>query len=184
MAVTFLKILVHYDVKYNVRIIKYFLDALINESITIRKTALRVFIFILIQNKPKYKKIQVDPFSFSKTGAKVLVEPGLREDNRWLMYNSKTIPQSSESWEEPRYLHDHTTGFYAWPKKFEIYASPLQQPHIDERFDSLTNEEQEIYDFFSNSNNLDQLIKYFSMEEKKGKDQFNAYKFLLFKVSI
>lgn len=184
MAVTFLKILVHYDVKYNVRIIRYFLHALINESIAIRKTALRVSLFILIQNKPKYKKIQVDPFCFSNTVAKSSVKPGLRDDNKWLMYNSKTVPLNSESWDESRFLHDHSTGFYAWPKSLEMYAPSLQQSHIDKRFGNLTIEEKEIYDFFSNSNNLEQLIKYFSMEEKKGKDQFNAYKFLLFKVSI
>lgn len=184
MAVTFLKILVHYDVKYNVNIVKYFLQALINESITIRKTALRVVLFILVQNKPRFKKIEIDPYSFSKcevTNHKT--GPGIREDNKWLLYDSKTIPKSAEAWDEPRFLHDHSTGFYAWPTKVEIYAPSTEQPNIDKRFQNLSVEEKEIYNFFNNPENLQQFIEYFSMEEKKGKDQFNAYKFLLFKVS-
>jgi proteasome activator subunit 4 len=182
MAVTFLKILVHYDVKYNVNIVKYFLQALINESITIRKTALRVVLFILVQNKPRFKKIEIDPYSFSKcevTNHKT--GPGIREDNKWLLYDSKTIPKSAEAWDEPRFLHDHSTGFYAWPTKVEIYAPSTEQPNIDKRFQNLSVEEKEIYNFFNNPENLQQFIEYFSMEEKKGKDQFNAYKFLLFK---
>ncbi|KYB26764.1 proteasome activator complex subunit 4 [Tribolium castaneum] len=182
MAVTFLKVLVHYDVKYNVRIVKYFLQALINESITIRKTALRVSLFILIQNKPKFTKIEIDPYGFSNSKRNNhKLRPGIREDNKWLLYDSKTVPKDSEAWEKPRFLHDHSIGYYAWPTKVEIYAPPSEQPHIDKRFPKLSEEEKEIYEFFSNAENLDQFIKYFSMEEKKGKDQFNAYKFLLFK---
>lgn len=184
MAVTFLKVLVHYDVKYNVRIVRYFLQALINESITIRKTALRVSLFILIQNKPRFKKIEISPYGFgSCKGGQDKLNPGIREDNKWLLYDSKTIPKDAEAWEQSRFLHDHSTGFYAWPKKLEIYAPSEDQPNIDKRFSNLTEEEQEIYSFFSNAGNLEQFIKYFSMEEKKGKDQFNAYKFLLFKVN-
>lgn len=183
MAVNFLKVLVHYDIKYNVKIVKYFLHALIHESITIRKTALKVTLFILIQNKPKFKKIEIDPFKFSDSKFKTQkLNPGIREDNKWLLYDSQTAPRNSEAWEEPKYLHDHSLGFYAWPKKLEIYAPPKDQPNIDKRFANLSEEEQEIYNFFTNKENLEQFIKYFSMEEKKGKDQFNAYKFLLFKV--
>lgn len=186
MAIGFLRILVHYDVKYNINIVKYFLPALINESITIRKTALKVVLFILIQNKPKFKKLVIDPLIFStKVGCSdEKVNPGIRPDNKWLLYDSKTIPKNSEEWDQPRYVHSQSIGYYTWPKVVKTYAPSCDQPSINKRWNSLTDEEKEIYDFFNSPNNLEQFIKFFSMEEKKGKDQFSAYKFLLFKVCI
>lgn len=65
MAMNLIKVLVHFDVDYHERVVKFFLNSLIDESIIVRKAALKVVVFILIQNKPKYKKIELDPFKFS-----------------------------------------------------------------------------------------------------------------------
>lgn len=183
MAIGFIRDLVHPDIKYNEHVVEFFLKALIDDSIVIRKIALRVMLFILLQNKPKFRKISVDPYQFnSKTPDKIA--PGIRSDNKWLLYDSKTSPRNEEEWDTPRYLHVSSIGFYAWPKSLKLYASASEQPSAPKRMDNLTNQEKVLYNFFTNKANLSKLMSYFSMEEKKGKDLFNGHKFSLFKVII
>lgn len=184
MAISLIKNLVHSDVHYNSNVVRFFLKSTINESLRIRKNAMKVLVFIAFQNKPKFEKIEVDPYQFSSTSNnhhKNLI-PGEREDNAWLLYNSKTIANTVEQYEEPRYLHDQSTGYFAWPKKLMLYAPPSKQRSVASRLDQMTSTEKEIYDFFKCEDNVAQLIKYFSLEEKKGSDQFNAFRFLAFKV--
>lgn len=184
MAISFIKNLVHFDVDYNSNVVRFFLKSTINESLNIRKNAMKVLVFITIQNKPKFEKIEVDPYKFSSSSNnhhKNLI-PGEREDNAWLLYNSKTIPKTVEQWEEPRYLHDQVTGYYAWPKQLMLYAPPSKQRSVASRLDQMTSAEKEIHDFFKCEDNVAQMIKYLSLEEKKGSDQFNAFRFLAFKV--
>ncbi|KAG5878460.1 hypothetical protein JTB14_022783 [Gonioctena quinquepunctata] len=182
MAINFIKDLVHLDVKYNTRIVKFFLNALIDESIIVRKAAIKVVVFILVQNKHVFKKVEIDPFQFVKPAIKNgRLEPGVRDDNRWLLYNSLTAPKSTKEWEELRYIHDQYTGYYTWPKKLEVHDSPSKQETAAKRLDNLTDIEKEIYGFFSNESSVFILIKYLSMEEKKGHDHFNAYRFFTFK---
>ena len=40
-----------------------------------------------------------------------------------------------------------------------------------------------LFDFFNSETNVEQLVQFLSLEEKKGKDKFNAIRFTLFKVS-
>ncbi|XP_018576290.1 proteasome activator complex subunit 4 [Anoplophora glabripennis] len=182
MTLNFIKDLVHFDVNYNSRIVKFFLKASINESLTIRKTAMRVLVFIMIQNKPKFEKIEIDPYKYSTSPTeRKQLKPGIRDDNKWLLYNSKTLPKNAEAWDEPRFIHDQFTGYYNWPKKLEVYNSPSKQTSAAKRMNNLSDTETEIYSFFRNESNIEKLIKYLSLEEKKGHDQFNAYRFLTFK---
>ncbi|KAJ8924060.1 hypothetical protein NQ315_006837 [Exocentrus adspersus] len=147
------------------------------------KTAMRVLVFIMTQNKPKFQKIEIDPYKYSNSSVKnnSKVKPGIREDNMWLLYNSKNLPKTVEAWDEPRFIHDQYTGYYDWPKKLEVYDSPSKQMCAAKRMDSLTDIEKEIYTFFTDETNVEKLIKFLSLEEKKGHDQFNAYRFLTFK---
>lgn len=46
----------------------------------------------------------------------------------------------------------------------------------------LLQEEQIIYDHFSDPKFVEQLIKFLSLEDRKGKDKFNPRRFCLFKV--
>ncbi|KAF5303620.1 hypothetical protein FQA39_LY09867 [Lamprigera yunnana] len=179
MALFFIKCLVHPDVKYNTKVIKFFMGALINDSLQVRKIAMRVLLYILIQNKQKYKKITIDPFTFSGVSKHKKIIPGIRSDNQWLLYNSNTAPNNSEEWNKPRFLHRRDLGYYAWPTKLEIYASFEEQPHFLKRINNLSEEEKEILNFF-NESNVENLIKYLSMEEKKGKDHFGGFRFLVF----
>lgn len=182
MALSFIRELVHPDVKYNVRVIKFFLNALINESLNIRKIALRVVIFILVQNKPKFKKEKINPCSLNFINGQSALEPGIEPDNQWLIYSKTNVPKTSEEWEKSKFIHNQYIGFYCWPKELSISAPSSKQETPAKRMDTLSEEEKEIYGFFKDKTNIATLIKYFSLEEKKGRDQFNAFRVLVFKV--
>ena len=109
-----------------------------------------------------------------------VLRPGERADNSWLQYNSKTRPLTVEQWNEPRFVHKLYIGYYTWPKKLQVYASPIEEVfNLEKR--KLSDIEQEIYNFFNDPQNVDKLIHYFSLEEKKGKEKFNCSNFFLFK---
>lgn len=181
MALSFIRDLVHPNVKFSSNIVKYILGALIHDSLEIRKLSIRVMVYILKQHKQEHKKIEIDPLGFSGTIEKG--GPGMRKDNQWVQYNSKTRPLTVEEWNKPRFLHKQYYGFYTWPKTVQIYAPTDEQPNIDRSFDELTTQEKEIDVFFSNQTNVDSIVRFLSLEEKKGKDKFNGYRFIMFKVS-
>ena len=64
----------------------------------------------------------------------------------------------------------------------EIYASTSEQPKLRRDPSELNPVELEVHNFFSNEENINKLITYLSLEEKKGKDKFNGFRFLMFKV--
>lgn len=63
----------------------------------------------------------------------------------------------------------------------KVHAPSSQQLCLDPEACELTDCEKEVYLFFDNPQNIDKLISYFSLEEKKGKDKFNANRCFLFK---
>lgn len=107
--------------------------------------------------------------------------PGIRADNSWLQYNYETRPLTAEQWDESRYVHQLYIGYYVWPKILQVYAPSSQQPCLDPEMRELTDCEREICSFFDDPQNIEKLINYFSLEEKKGKDKFNALRCFLFK---
>lgn len=187
MALGFLRDLVHPDVKYNAKVVEFFLKCLIDESIVVRKIALKAVVFIVVQNKPKFVKIKIDPYQFNNVNGKInndndQIKPGIRPDNKWLLYDSKTLPKNDLEWDKPRYVHNQYVGFYSWPKTLEVYAKSIDQPTPSKRIGNLTDQERTLYNYFTDDKYVDVLISYLSMEEKKGKDLFNGQRFLLFKV--
>jgi len=107
--------------------------------------------------------------------------PGMRTDNTWLQYNYETRPLTAEQWDESRYVHQPYVGYYVWPKSLKVYAPSSQQPCLDPAVRKLTDCEREIDLFFNDLQNIEKLISYLSLEEKKGKDKFNASRCFLFK---
>ncbi|XP_024887172.1 proteasome activator complex subunit 4B-like [Temnothorax curvispinosus] len=185
MAMTFIRDLVHPDQTYSAKLVRYFLQALIHDSLEERKIATRVVTFMLKQQKRKHSKVTVDVRSLSDESTleegKLRNMPGIRADNAWLQYNYETRPLTAEQWDESRYVHQPYIGYYVWPKVLQVYAPSSQQPCLDPEVRELTDCEREIYSFFNDPQNIEKLINYFSLEEKKGKDKFNALRCFLFK---
>lgn len=192
IALSFVRDLVHPNAPYPAQLVRYILQALIHESIDVRKIAIKITIFILEQHKRKHKKIEIDPRGFTESKSNderhgVNVEnvdkPGVRADNIWVLYDSENLPLTDSEWDKPRFVHKHYNGFYTWPNMIKVYASSGQQPPIDRKLEDMSSQEQEVETFFCDASNIDRLIKYLSMEEKKGRDKFNVYRFIMFKVS-
>ncbi|KYM97994.1 Proteasome activator complex subunit 4 [Cyphomyrmex costatus] len=185
MAMTFIRDLVQPDQIYSAKLVRYFLQALIHDSLQERKIATRVVTFMLKQQKRKHLKITIDVSNLSKENIKKEEKsrnmPGIRADNSWLQYNYETRPLTAKQWDESRYVHQPYIGYYVWPKVLEVYAPSSQQPCLDPDTRELTDCEREIYSFFNDPQNIEKLINYFSLEEKKGKDKFSALRCFLFK---
>ena len=62
------------------------------------------------------------------------------------------------------------------------YAPTEEQPSIDRTVEELPDDERAIFEEFSNSEFIDKLIRFLSLEEQKGKDKFHAQHFTFFKV--
>ncbi|KAL0124071.1 hypothetical protein PUN28_006100 [Cardiocondyla obscurior] len=187
MAMTFIKDLVHPDQIYSARLVRYFLQALIHDSLEERKIATRIVTFMLKQQKRKHLKITIDVRSLSNKNSTLKEEKSqsvicnVKPDNFWLQYNYETRPLTEKQWDESRYVHQPYIGYYTWPKNLQVYAPSSQQPCLDPEKRILTHCEKEINLFFYDRQNVEKLIHYFSLEEKKGKDKFNALRCFLFK---
>ncbi|CAL7949711.1 unnamed protein product [Xylocopa violacea] len=186
MAIVFLRYLVHPEQICPPKVVRYFLGALIHDSLSERSIALQIVICMLQQQKREHPKITIDPPTSSEKdelqenpSTKFVLGP--RPDNTWLQYNYKTRPLTAEQWDEPRFIHRQHIGYYTWPKKIEMYAPSNRQPCLDPNVRILTDYEKEVDLFFNDPLNIQKLIKFYSLETKKDKDKFNYYKCLLFK---
>jgi hypothetical protein len=69
-------------------------------------------------------------------------------------------------------------------RKVEIYAPSSQQPPLDTPLAQMDETQADVFNFFNNPANVDKLISYLSLEEKKGRDKFNSKRYILFKVLL
>lgn len=80
------------------------------------QVAVKSTLYLLTQQKKHYKKVSVDPGKISGCPVPEKPVPGIRDDNLWLQYNSQNIPKTEKEWNEPRYIHKPTIGYFQWPK--------------------------------------------------------------------
>ena len=73
---------------------------------------------ILKQQKRAHKSIDVDPYVLagSKQSANDELHPGDRSDNRWHQYDTQTIPDTEEKWNNCTFVEKTHWGYYNWPK--------------------------------------------------------------------
>ncbi|XP_068082035.1 proteasome activator complex subunit 4A [Anabrus simplex] len=186
LGMIFLRCLNHPDLDYSERSVELFTESLISEDLFTRKTAIRSMVYILSQQKQKHTRIPIDPSVFpgddrdsGATGS--FVNPGVRQDNRWLLYNSKTVPVNEEQWNEPRFVHKLHIGYYFWPRELLVYAPMNLQPELDRTSSELLPCEGPIDKFFSDPEKVKKFMYFLSLEEKKGCDKFSGLRFLMFK---
>ncbi|KAJ6635616.1 Proteasome activator complex subunit 4, partial [Pseudolycoriella hygida] len=173
--------LVHPFVKYPAEVIRYSVHNLINESIEERKIATQTVRHILKQQKAEHIKIPIDPFEKAGVAKPTgTLKPGIRDDNRWLLYDIDTVPRNQSQWDEPKYLHK-TEGFFGWSTSLSIYAPSDQQPPINRHRDQMSVPERIIFDFFSVESNFDKLIAFWSLEERKNDEKFSRSRCFLIK---
>uniref|UniRef100_A0A6B2EKU9 Proteasome activator complex subunit 4 n=1 Tax=Phlebotomus kandelakii TaxID=1109342 RepID=A0A6B2EKU9_9DIPT len=172
--------LVHPETKYPEIVARYVVNNLINDSLEERKIAVRTMTFIMTQQKREHKKITVNPFSIAGVEPTTNLLPGLRPDNAWLQYDVERAPKSQSDWDEPRFIH-RGQGYFGWKPIFQMYAPNGEQPPLDRTDSNMNDTEKVIYKFFVDPDNVEKLVTFWSLEEKKGKDKFNRSRFFLIK---
>ncbi|KAJ7327817.1 Proteasome activator complex subunit 4 [Desmophyllum pertusum] len=152
-------------------------------QISIRKVAIDAVGAILKQQKRPHAKIAVNPYTVAglPEPTTTVIQPGDREDNRWLHYSSNDVPKTKTDWEGCVFIDKTHWGYYSWPKKLLTYAPVDQQPLLGRTRDQLSEGEQPIYDAFSQEEFTSKFIAFLSLEDRKGKDKFNVHRFVLFK---
>ncbi|PKU42955.1 proteasome activator complex subunit 4 [Limosa lapponica baueri] len=181
ISIGFLSLLLRDDRILPVRAIKFFVQCLNHDAIVVRKVAISAVAGILKQLKRTHKKVPICPYEISGNPKPSSIQAGDRQDNQWLHYDSQRLPKTKEAWESCCFVEKTHWGYYTWPRTMTVYAPVENQPKLGRRRDELTEAEQIIYDHFSDPKFVEQLIKFLSLEDRKGKDKFNPRRFCLFK---
>ncbi|XP_071319028.1 proteasome activator complex subunit 4B [Trachinotus anak] len=180
MATDLLSLLLREDHPLPPDAILYFTQSLIHDSISIRKVAISAMAGILKQLKRPRKKVVVKPSDISGIEDPEGLCIGDREGNRWLQYDSSSLPLSQEQWDSQPCVEKTHWGYYSWPREMMIYAAS-EKPSDDLPYEEMSEGEKIIFEYFSDPEFIDQLIEFLSLEDRKGKDSFNPRRFCLFK---
>ncbi|KAI4490320.1 hypothetical protein M0802_010697 [Mischocyttarus mexicanus] len=181
IAMDFIQLLANENYLFSSKMVKYFLETLINDSLHERTIAINIMVYILKQQKRKHTKVPVHITDICK---KELLSddviPGERADNAWLLYDYNKRPTTSKQWDEQRFVHHNFIGYYTWPKMLEFYVPSSEQPTLDPKIRKFTDQEIEVERFFDNSQNVEKIIQLYCMEEVKEKENDISEKFELF----
>jgi len=209
-SLTMLCAMLRHDVEFPVRATTIFTNNLIHDNILVRKASLHVIDCVLKQTKRPHPKIKVPDIQPHSTQAAVcangdsvpngkhgegdskgdgpvqpvpllLVQPGERPDNHWVQYSTANRPLDQESYDKGNFLHKTHFGFYVWPEEELVYAPNSAQPKLDRTEEEMPDSEKIIFRFFSKEENVNKLIEFLSLENKKGHDHFDAERFGMFK---
>ncbi|XP_034834096.1 proteasome activator complex subunit 4-like isoform X1 [Maniola hyperantus] len=158
--------------------------SLLHDDIAVRRTAQKLTLYALKQRKNKIKKIEIDPYEIMGSPKPEKHIPGYREDLEWAIWSEDKEIKTDEEWDRP-WLRDYIYGFFAWPKKLKI-AAPIseQKFSLDTPLEEMEEGERYLFEFFSNEANIDRLVAFYTVEEKKGKDKFNGIRFTMFRMAF
>uniref|UniRef100_A0A6Q2Y7R3 Proteasome activator subunit 4 n=1 Tax=Esox lucius TaxID=8010 RepID=A0A6Q2Y7R3_ESOLU len=171
IAIGFMSLLLRDDHPLPSAAVLFFVKSLNHDSLLVRKVAISAVAGIMKQLKRPHKKVP----EWSGLTA------GDRPDNKWLQYNSSSLPRSQQAWEACMFVEKTHWGYYSWPQKLMMYAPSEEQPKQGLTREEMTEREQIIYDHFSDPVFINQLIEFLSLEDRKGKDKFSPRRFCLFK---
>ncbi|CAG4953561.1 unnamed protein product [Parnassius apollo] len=162
--------------------VRFVVRSLLHDDVAVRRLALRLTAFVLKQRKRKHAKITVDPYQVAGVPRPERHVPGYRKDLEWAMWSREKIPKTDEEWEQP-WLRNPNCGFYAWPEKLTVAAPSSEQFRCNEiKPEDMEEGERHLFEFFSDDANVDKLVAFLSVEEKKGKDKFNGVRFTMFRL--
>ncbi|CAH0400452.1 unnamed protein product [Chilo suppressalis] len=166
---------------YPARAVKLMVKSLIHDDITVRRTAQRLTHYALKQRKRPLRKITIDSSEVTGAPKAENTVPGYRKDLLWAIYSNQE-PANDEEWDRP-WLRNSTYGFYTWPEKL-VVAAPIseQLQSSDLRPEDMEEGERHLYEFFDEQANVDKLVAFLTVEEKKGKDKFNGIRFSMFRM--
>ncbi|XP_053495926.1 proteasome activator complex subunit 4B isoform X1 [Ictalurus furcatus] len=180
MAIGFLSLLLRDDRPLPAPAVCFFVQSLNHDALVVRKVAISAVAGILKQLKRPRVKVAITPSDISGVIEPKELVAGDRPGNDWLQYHADSLPRTQQDWDNFRFVEKTHWGYYCWPKELMVYA-PVEQQLKDLRLEEMNESERIIYDHFSNSIFINQLIEFLSLEDRKGKDKFNPRRFCLFK---
>ena len=187
MAQSLLALLFRRDVPPPEDIIILFARLLISDTLRTRRSALTVITSWQKMVKVKAVK-QIYPIHNqvpnTGVGAKWPIAYGLRKDSAQLIEDMQKIPQTPEEYNSTCYFTKWHTGFYTWPAEFKSLAPPTAQTLANRSINDLDPLSQKIVSIIFEPTFMEKLIKFFSLEERKGNDTFQEMNFQLFYVSF
>lgn len=168
--------------KYPPAAVRLILRSLVHDDIAVRRTALRLTHYVLKQHKRPLRKISVDPYEVAGKSRPARPARGYRKDLEWAIWTENGVPRTDEEWDRP-WLRGVILGFYSWPEKL-VVAAPVAQQRFSCDFlpEKMEEGERYIHEFFVDEANVDRLVGFLSVEEKKGKDKFSAVRFAMFRM--
>ncbi|XP_016892945.1 proteasome activator complex subunit 4A isoform X2 [Cynoglossus semilaevis] len=181
IAIGFLSLLLRDDQQLPPAAVIFFVKSLNHDTLYVRKVAISAVAGILKQIKRLHKKVPVRPSELCEVKELNGIIAGDRSDNRWLQYNSGSLPRMQQDWDKCVFVEKTHWGYYCWPRKLMIYAPQEEQPKQNLSKDEMTEREQIIYNHFSDPVFINQFIEFLSLEDRKGKDKFSPRRFCLFK---
>ncbi|XP_068089225.1 proteasome activator complex subunit 4 isoform X1 [Hyperolius riggenbachi] len=181
IGIGFLSLLLRDDYVLPLRAIRYLVQCLTHDALVVRKMAISAVAGILKQLKRPHVKVPVCPYAISGCPRAEQMLAGDRPDNQWIHYNSASLPRTREAWEACCFVEKTHWGYYTWPQSLLVYASADQQPQLGRGRDAMSEAELILYEHFTDEKFVAQLIKFLSLEDRKGKDKFNPRRFCLFK---
>ncbi|XP_044145613.1 proteasome activator complex subunit 4 isoform X2 [Bufo gargarizans] len=181
IGIGFLSLLLRDDHMLPLHAIGYLVQCLNHDALIVRKMAISTVAGILKQLKRPHVKVPICPYEMGGCPKPDTIMAGDRPDNLWIHYNSAGLPKTKEVWEVSRFVEKTHWGYYTWPKTLLVYAPADQQPTLGRPREEMSEAEQIIYDHFTDEKFIEQLIKFLSLEDRKGKDKFNPRRFCLFK---
>ncbi|XP_034148173.1 proteasome activator complex subunit 4A isoform X6 [Esox lucius] len=181
IAIGFMSLLLRDDHPLPSAAVLFFVKSLNHDSLLVRKVAISAVAGIMKQLKRPHKKVPVNTNELCGLKEWSGLTAGDRPDNKWLQYNSSSLPRSQQAWEACMFVEKTHWGYYSWPQKLMMYAPSEEQPKQGLTREEMTEREQIIYDHFSDPVFINQLIEFLSLEDRKGKDKFSPRRFCLFK---
>lgn len=162
--------------------VRLIVRSLVHDDIAVRRTALRLTHYVLKQHKRPLQKISVDPYEVSGQARPARPVHGYRKDLEWAIWTENGVPQTVEEWDRP-WLRTPQIGFYSWPESL-VVAAPVSRQRFSCDFlpEEMEEGERNIHEFFVDEGNVDRLVGFLSVEEKKGKDKFSAVRFAMFRM--
>lgn len=180
MAIGFLSLLLRDDHPLPAGAVLFFVKSLNHDALVVRKVAISAVAGILKQLKRPRKKVSIAASDISGVTEPEGLVVGDRPGNDWLQYHSNRLPQTKQDWDHLHFVEKTHWGYYCWPKKLSLYAPVDEQPE-DLIPEEMNESERIIHDHLTDPVFITQLVKFLSLEDRKGKDKFNPRRFCLFK---
>lgn len=171
--------------------VQLFVDSLIHENISIRKIGIEGMCIILnlTKFKKKTKQCAINEIVHDVKAVNV-AKPGYRSDNAWHLYDANFLNDCFErtgakaeedrmKWAATYFLDKSYWGYYCWPENITVNRNKRSTfgQVLDGDMDAYGKAVAPIVKRFRDDPEyVRTLIKYFTIEESKGNEQFDKKK--------